>query len=402
MDSRNHENTIQLKTQLEAVLLTQKRLILEYLKPPFRPVFETIDISSRGTLLVGPRGVGKTTFLISLCKKSSETLYLNLDNITLVNLDLYAFCEFAYMNGYRFILLDEIHFRPHWTSEIKSLYDNFPKLKVIVSDSSILILRKGNADLSRRFPLTKLPLLSFREFLILKTGLSFSQFDPIQKQDIPKEYFEFEKTNPGLLARNFEEYLNAGQRPIFLEGRYEDRILNIVDKIISSDIPYFLPHIEANHLSALRSIVDFLATAAIPTINISALCSQWEIGKTKVYDLLKVLQEASVINIVFNTKTPKAFSKGDKILFCDCSFYHVLGPQLGSRREAYFVSTLKNAGYTVLTSKDEEQYDFQVKNINFEVGGKNKKKKKSDIVIQENLDIKTDTRWPLWTIGCLW
>jgi predicted AAA+ superfamily ATPase len=172
-----------------------------------------------------------------------------------------------------------------------------------------------------------------------------------------------------------------------------------VDKIITSDIPYFLPHIETNYLSALRSIIDFLATAAIPTINISALYSQWEIGKHKVYDLLNVLQEAAVLNIIFNTKTPKAFSKGDKILFCDCSFYHVLGPQMGSRREAYFVSTLKSAGYTVLTSKDEEQYDFQVKNINFEVGGKNKKKKKSDIVIQENLDIKTDTRWPLWIIG---
>jgi predicted AAA+ superfamily ATPase len=395
-------NDTNYKDLLQSLLLNQKRLCLEFLKPPYRPVFKTVDVSSRGTLLIGPRGVGKTTFLLLLCQKDQSSLYLSLDSLSLANLDLYSFGEFIYMQGYRTLLLDEIHFRPQWTNEVKSLYDSFPKLKIIVSDSSSLVLRQGNADLSRRFPLSKIPLLSFREFLNLKTNTEFPSFNPIKGDEIPEAYFSFDKSNSGQIHRLFEEYLDHGQRPIFLEGRYDDRIKNIIDKILFSDVPYFVPQIEASHLSALRGMIQYLAVSAIPTINISSLTSQWEIGKHKVYELLRVLQEASVLNIVHSTSTPKAFSKGDKILFADCSFYNTLGPNIGARREAFFVSVLMTAGYTVLSSKDEEQYDFEVQKIRFEVGGRNKKRKKSDVVIQENLDIKMENRWPLWILGCLW
>ncbi len=402
MEKKSKNLEMELSQLLEEIKLDQKRLISEFLIPPFRPAFEVIDISSRGTLLLGPRGVGKTTFLLLLCQRDEGSIYLSLDNLRLANINLFYFCEYIYLSGYRTLLLDEVHFRQQWAIEVKSIYDSFPKLKIIISDSSTLILKQGNADLSRRFPISKIPLLSFREFILFKRKILLPKFDPIKGDSLPTEYVKFEKENPGQLNRLFSEFLDFGQRPIFLEGRYEDRIKNIIDKILFTDIPYFLPQIEASHLSALRGMIQYLASSAVPTLNISSLTSQWEIGKHKVYELLYVIKEASVINIVYNNQSPKAFSKGDKILFTDCSFYHALGSNIGNRRESYFVSTLCMKGYEVYSSKNEEEFDFQVKKIRFEVGGIGKKKKKSDIVIQENLDIKSVDRWPLWIVGCLW
>jgi predicted AAA+ superfamily ATPase len=212
--------------------------------------------------------------------------------------------------------------------------------------------------------------------------------------------FRFRQTQN--INKLFLEFLNFGQRPFFIENKYSERIENIIEKTIYTDIPYFLPNLNKNHLSSLRSIVSHLSSSAIPTINIQNLCNQWEIGKDKVYELLSVLEASGIINIIYNTLTPKGTSKGDKILFQDCSFYSALHGDIGNRRESYFTSVLKCAKYNVLTSKNEEMGDFQVNKILFEIGGKSKSIKKSDLVIKETLDDIYTNEWPLWVFGFLW
>ena len=200
-------------------------------------------------------------------------------------------------------------------------------------------------------------------------------------------------------------FLEAGQRPFFLEGRYSDRILNIIEKTIFTDIPFFLPSLQKNHLNALSSIVNYISESTIPTINIQTLCNQWEIGKDKVYELLNVLQATGILNVIHNTHSPKGSSKGDKIFFQDCSFYSVLEGNLGSRREAYFTSVLRTvraAGLDVITSKNEEDGDFVVSDILFELGGKGKSKKRAHVVVKETLDDIYHDQWPLWAFGFLW
>lgn len=384
----------------------QQRLVKELGVDTQRPYFEQIDIESRGNLLIGPRGTGKTTYLISQLAAIDNGLYLSLDDLQLLNEDLFELVEVAYDQGVRVLFLDEVHYYNNWSQLIKNLYDSFPKLKIILSDSSSLILRLATADLSRRFPKLSMPLLSFREYIYFRTKVLLPTFDPLKsikgknKIILPKEIEQFR------LAKNinqlFLDFLDFGQRPFFVEKKYSERIENIIEKTIFSDIPYFLPSFQKNHLNGLRSIVAHLATSTIPTVNIQSLCNQWEIGKDKVYELLSVLEASGIIQIVYNTPSPKGSSKGDKIFFQDCSFYAALGGHHGNRREAFFVSALRFAKHVVLTSKDEEHGDYLVEQVLFEVGGKGKRIQKADIVIKETLDDIYAKEWPLWIFGFLW
>lgn len=75
------------------------------------------------------------------------------------------------------LAVDEIHKyksgTADWSREIKEIYELFPSLKLIVSGSSLLKLKEGDADLSRRAIKYTMPGLSFREALKFYHGLEF-------------------------------------------------------------------------------------------------------------------------------------------------------------------------------------------------------------------------------------
>jgi predicted AAA+ superfamily ATPase len=70
---------------LKYSLKKQTRLKKDLLSDKLRPFFSQIDLDSRGTLLIGPRGTGKTTFLISQLATLNNALYLTLDDLKLQN-----------------------------------------------------------------------------------------------------------------------------------------------------------------------------------------------------------------------------------------------------------------------------------------------------------------------------
>jgi predicted AAA+ superfamily ATPase len=77
-------------------------------------------------------------------------------------------------------VIDEIHKyksgTTDWSREIKEIYELFPQLRMIVSGSSLLRLREGDADFSRRAIKYTMSGLSFREALRFYHGLSFPKW----------------------------------------------------------------------------------------------------------------------------------------------------------------------------------------------------------------------------------
>ncbi|HHV53308.1 MAG TPA: ATP-binding protein, partial [Synergistaceae bacterium] len=61
---------------LQKLRVIQSRLVLS-LPQALRPHFDAIDLSPRGLLVLGPRGVGKTTLALS---KASGLLYIPADH----------------------------------------------------------------------------------------------------------------------------------------------------------------------------------------------------------------------------------------------------------------------------------------------------------------------------------
>ena len=124
----------------------------------------------RLSILIGQRGVGKTTAIVQTLldsvKKdllSSEILYVPTDHFLMGGLTLYEIAEQFVLDSGKLIAFDEIHKYPAWSKELKSIYDTFPDLKIIASGSSALEIHKGSHDLTRRAAVFKIKGLSFRE-----------------------------------------------------------------------------------------------------------------------------------------------------------------------------------------------------------------------------------------------
>ena len=131
----------------------------------------------RALLLTGSRGVGKSTFLLHHARES-RMLYFSADNPMLAGESLYETVKSMFIAGYEGLIVDEVHYARDWSLHLKALYDDFPSHRLWISDSSALVLRLGFGDTSRRFVPIRRPLLSFREFLFLETGVDYPMCDP--------------------------------------------------------------------------------------------------------------------------------------------------------------------------------------------------------------------------------
>jgi len=140
-----------------------------------RYFIRTMGPTHRFTIILGERGVGKTTTVIQYLLKSvagdfhsDKILYVQTDHFLLGNTSLYEIAEQFHQLGGKTIAFDEIHKYPNWSMELKSIYDTFPDLRIFASGSSALEIYKGSHDLSRRAIVYRMFGQSLREFIELK------------------------------------------------------------------------------------------------------------------------------------------------------------------------------------------------------------------------------------------
>lgn len=349
--------------------------------------------SLRGVLLLGARGVGKTTQLLA-ASHARKTLYISVDNPLATSASLTELAQAALGKGYEGLIFDEVHMAPNWSRHLKTLYDANPRKFFWASDSSSLVLREGTADVSRRFPQITVPLLSFREFLSLR-GVDVVPPWPFLRPDFHAVRQQLQR--PVLAA--FTEHISGGMRPFFLEGAYGARVLATLEKSLFHDIPFFVPRVTETHLRLMNAVVAHLARSVVPTVNMEALCRDWAVGRQKLYELLAVLEHAGVLTIVRFSKDKSVLSKGAKMFLADPSLYSVLGGQAANQREAYVVSMARASRCAVFAAADETQGDFEIEGELVEVGGPSKKRKKAAKVIRADVEVPTETIVPLWCLG---
>lgn len=354
----------------------------------------------RALNLTGPRGVGKTTFLLYHAQ-NKNMLYLSADNPMIAGFALYDAIKAIFLAGYAGVIVDEVHFAKDWSAHVKAIYDDFPDHLIWISDSSSLILRKGVADLSRRFVKMEMPLLSFREFLFLETGIEYAPFNPFTTPMQPSI-----EPNPDILGA-FKKYRAIGTRPFYQEGDFTERLLSVLDKTLYFDIPFFLPNITDGNLRLMKAITATLATSPIPRLKVNSLCADWGIGSDKLYRLLEVMESVGLLRIIRLENDKKAKTVGEKLFLSDPAFYPSLNGDIGTAREALVAMLCANAGWTVEASKDETAGDFTIQKkdgakIRLEVGGANKSRKNSDFAIRDDIDYPGVSAIPLWMLGMMY
>lgn len=348
-------------------------------------------------ILTGARGCGKSTFLLHH-SQGKRLLYLSADNPKVIGEPLYDLVSDIFMLGYEGVIIDEIHYAANWSIHLKALYDDFPNKKIWVSDSSSLVLRAGTGDLSRRYVSVRMPLMSFREYLYIETGVEYMKYR-IGDISLPVQ-------PDAELLNHFRSYRSHGTRPFYQEDNYEARYMAIIDKVISNDIPFFLPSISDNNLRLMRAIIGTLANSSIPRVQVSSLCSDWGIGAEKLYQLLFVMENVELLRIIRLQNDTKARSVGAKMLFADPCAYMVLDADQGTEREAYVVNCFAQAGYSISAMRNEKEGDYVItlgkQSMTLEVGGKSKKPKNADYVLRDNTDYPVGNAIPLWLLGMMW
>ena len=363
--------------------------------------------------ITGFRGVGKTILMLQQFKiehkKSSNALYVTLDDYYFTRNSLLNFAEKFYSIGGRVLYLDEVHRYPNWSLEIKNLYDLYDDLKIVFSSSSALQLHKASGDLSRRAAMYDLHELSFREYLTLA---GVSKLPLFTLEDIIDNHVEIASDISQKLPiiQLFKEYLEKGIYPNFKDskGAYSDRLLSTINTVIEIDLQVF-DNINFQTVYKLRMLVAMLSDSVPYKVNISSLSRDIGLSRDVILRLLKAIDRANIINsIALEGSAVGYLTKPDKLYLNNTALLFALNTNKnnfeGTKRETFFVNQMKQS-HKVMSSK---KADFIIDNkYTFEIGGRSKGFKQIEgladsYVLSDDLEIGFGNKIPLWLIGMMY
>jgi predicted AAA+ superfamily ATPase len=374
-----------------------------------RYLWKEVDWSQRLILLLGHRGVGKTTLLLQQMKSDpTKSIYLSLDDYYFEEIRLIEVVSALYDLGYRSFYLDEIHRYVHWSKELKNVYDDFTDSKFIVTGSSILEISKGQADLSRRAVVYPLLGLSFREFLLLEEKIDL-QVVTLEEMIRNHSVISADYLDHFDIKTSFKNYLNYGYYPFYREGKrvYHQKLQETTNLVIDSDIT---PFEELNYTTVrVMKKLLYVISQSVPFIpNISKLAEKMGVTRNTILKLLDILDKAQLLSLLHtSTEGVSLLQKPEKIYLQNTNLAYMFAnesPNLGNIRETFFLNQLK-VKHQVTAPK---YGDFMVDSTYvFEVGGTSKTNKQIQGVPNAYLAIDgieggVGNRIPLWLFGFLY
>jgi len=378
-----------------------------------RFLYANIHWDQRMLALKGPRGAGKTTLMLQQIKygldlPQSKALYITADHYWFYTNTLYETAETFYLNGGRYLFIDEVHKYPRWSRELKNIYDGFPDLNIVFSASSALDIYRGEADLSRRVITYNLPGMSFREYLKLKGVIDHVT---VSIHDITTKHEQIgaeiaSKIHP---LPYFRDYLMYGYLPIIAESRKEDiplRLIQVINAVVESDLAY-TERFDSGTANKIKKLLGVIAESVPFKPNISAIARKLEISRESVNLWITYLANAGLLNTL--SKEGKGIStlqKPDKLFLENTNLSYALkeSPDVGSIRETFAMNQLTNAGLDVV---QPEYGDFLAGGLHIEVGGKNKTAKQlvgtnDTIIAADGIEVGYGNKVPLWMLGFLY
>ncbi|MGM9791184.1 MAG: ATP-binding protein [Candidatus Cryptobacteroides sp.] len=387
-------------------LYEQFNLLLE-LTPMdfFREQHNTINWNVRVLGILGQKGVGKSTLLlqhIKLSGKKDESLYVVADDIYFSAHTLLDTAKEFFARGGKYLYIDEIHKYEHWSREIKNIYDSLPLLNVIYSGSSLLDLKDGGADLSRRVIEYHLPVWSFREYLNLRCGWSLkpATMDEILKGEVD---FPYGAERP---LKYFDEYMKIGCYPFCKEPEFEPRLRQIINTTVELDIPKYAKMTIAA-TQKLKKFMYYISRSVPVTINYSGMARDLGFDRDDLPKYLEYLEKAELVSALgMKANGDAILRKMDKLYLHNPNIAYVLSggkADVGNARETIFFCWTKEKFDTL----ESPISDFEIDGKTFELGGRKKGKRqiadaKEGYVVKDNIEYVFDNQIPLWMFGFLY
>lgn len=399
--------------EIQRILLEQFQLL------PFfsRKVFKEISLDNRICGILGPRGVGKTTFLLHLVLEKGATnrkaLYVSADNLYFLEHRLFDLVDQLYKEtDVRFLCIDEVHKYPNWNQELKNISDTFLNFRIVFSGSSMIDLIQSKYDLSRRVTIYHLHGFSFREYLEWHLRLNLDRYS---LDNLVNEHLQIEQklVIPGIL-KHFKEYLQFGYYPFFWEFSQErekfQAIENAAQKTIYEDIAS-LHSLKSQNLLIIEKLFKFLINSAPGEISAFKLAKYLDKDFETVSTYLNYLQEAGLVRVLYPKVSGKALLKNPNKMYPDnpnlmYATYFALSNDntLGKIREVFVINQLQNAELKTYYSQTG---DVEVNDFIFEIGGRNKKDvkfrgEKKCFILKDGILTGSQQHIPLFLLGFLY
>lgn len=375
-----------------------------------RDFIHTIDWDNRFIGIKGSRGVGKTTLLLQYIRLNFEpnqsVLYVSLDNLFFLENTLYDFVSDFYKKGGLFIAIDEVHKYPNWAIEIKNIYDDMPRLRLVFTGSSLLHIQQAKADLSRRVVMYAMPGLSFREFIQFETQINLETYS---LQDIVNNHVAIaiaitQKLKP---LQYFGNYLNYGYYPFYLENKksFHQKLSEVLLTVLEVDIPQYAS-IPVSNSILLKKLLAVISNSVPFKPNLNALSERTGISLNTLKNYLKLLHDAQLLQLLFvENKGINSLGKPEKIFLNNSNLMFNLGidADKGNIRETFFFNQV-HYKYPIFASS---KVDFKVPGFEFELGGRSKKQQQikglqNAYIVKDDIEIGSDLNIPLWLFGFLY
>lgn len=396
---------------MESLLEFQENIIRPVKNDFRRYLLDRINWDNRMIGIKGPRGAGKTTLMLQHLKYdlglTPEALYLTADHNWFYNHTLLDTANDWHKQGGKILFIDEVHKYPNWSIELKNIYDGLPDMQIIFSASSALDIYRGEADLSRRVIIYKLPGLSFREFLRFTKGIHLSSVTleeiKINHQDICRSVVESLHPLPV-----FRKYLEFGYLPIIAEGEesYMAKLNQVINTIVDVDLAYIASYNSGTAVK-VKKLLAVMADSVPFKPNIASLARKLDLSRDSVYQYIYQLRDARLLNtLTAKGKSSSTLQKPDKIFLenSNLSFALTERPDIGTVRETFILNQLINAGISVGSPPEG---DFFADGLTIEVGGKGKSENQvrhlhDYLIAADNIETGGGNKLPLWLFGFLY
>ncbi len=381
-------------------LIESMQVQLRLLKSPYhRYIYDDIPDNARLVGLTGPRGVGKSTLVLQKIKESDKkSLYVDVDNIYFANHSLVELADSFVKDGGEFLAIDEIHKYKGWSRELKQIHDTKPTLRVIFTGSSVLDIKKGEADLSRRALLMHIQGLSFREYMLLNHNI---ELPLITLDDILSHKVDIEKPEHPLPF--FHQYFKDGYFPFSNEPGFDVRLNQIISQTVEVDIPQYADMM-ASTARKLKQLLGVVAELAPYKPGIEKLSQEVGVSKNTLPDYLVMLERAGLISLLRDdTAGLRALGKIEKLYLDNPNLMYAMAgisTDIGNVRETFFQNQLRVKHEVKVSRKS----DFYVEGNTFEIGGKGKCQKqiegiKDAYIVKDDIEFGYGNIIPLWHFG---
>ena len=375
-----------------------------------RPLMNDIDWKYRLIGIKGPRGVGKTTFLLQYAKKNysfsvGRCLYINMNSFYFRGRGLVDFAQEFVRRGGRVLIVDQLFKQSGWREELCECYHTLPLLQIIFATTTVEEPGTENDELSKLAHFYVLHGFSFREYINMQAGFDMPRvtLDDILNKTEEVQKSILMKVRPWIFLQS---YLHHGYYPFYIEKHnFTENLLKSINAMIEVDV-LFTKQIDVKYVSRLKKLLYLLVLGGSESPNVSNLAKDINTSRATVMNYMNNLEEARLIHQIYKHSSSEGPKKPARVLTHNTNLLYAIlsgAPSDQEVMETFFTNSIWRH-HKVETTRKSGLYiiddDKQVC-----VCDKNAKKRIKDPNVyytRYNTEVARDNDIPIWMFGFLY